>query len=92
MIALKSNIYFKVGIIFILIFILLIPTSMVESLIHEREGVQTSAIQEVSSKWGNGQTITGPFKSIPFDKYIKRFYKTDSINEIVKLKQWAHFH
>ena len=91
MIALKSNIYFKVGIIFILIFILLIPTSMVESLIHEREGVQTRAIHEVSSKWGNGQTITGPFISIPFDKYVKRFNKTDSINEIVKLKQWAHF-
>ena len=58
---LKSNIYFKVGIIFFLILILMIPTSMVESLIHEREGIQTRAIDEVSSKWGNGQTISGPF-------------------------------
>ena len=41
---LKSNIYFKVGIIFFLILILMIPTSMVESLIHEREGIQTRAI------------------------------------------------
>jgi inner membrane protein len=88
---LKTNIYFKVGIIFFLILILMIPTSMVESLIHEREGVQTKAINEVSSKWGNGQTISGPFISIPFDKYIKRFNKKDSINEIIKLKEWAHF-
>jgi len=88
---LKTNIYFKVGIIFFLILILMIPTSMVESLIHEREGVQTKAIDEVSSKWGNGQTISGPFISIPFDKYIKRFNKKDSINEIIKLKEWAHF-
>jgi len=88
---LKSNIYFKVGIIVFLILILMIPTSMVESLIHEREGVQTRAIDEVSSKWGNGQTISGPFISIPFDKYVKRFNKKDSINEIIKLKEWAHF-
>jgi inner membrane protein len=88
---LKTNIYFKVGIIFFLILILMIPTSMVESLIHEREGVQTKAINKVSSKWGNGQTISGPFISIPFDKYIKRFNKKDSINEIIKLKEWAHF-
>ena len=69
----------------------MIPTSMVESLIHEREGIQTRAIDEVSSKWGNGQTISGPFVSIPFDKYIKRFNKKDSINEVIKLKEWAHF-
>lgn len=88
---LKSNIYFKVGIIFFLILILMIPTSMVGSLIHEREGIQTRAIDEVSSKWGNGQTISGPFVSIPFDKYIKRFNKKDSINEVIKLKEWVHF-
>ena len=88
---LKSNIYFKVGIIFFLILILMIPTSMVESLIHEREGIQTRAIDEVSSKWGNGQTISGPFVSIPFDKYIKHFNKKDSINEVIKLKEWVHF-
>lgn len=69
----------------------MIPTSMVESLIHEREGVQSRAIEEVSSKWGNGQTISGPFISIPFDKYVKRYNKKDSINEIIKLKDWAHF-
>ncbi|MDQ6999156.1 MAG: cell envelope integrity protein CreD [Mariprofundus sp.] len=88
---LKSNIYFKVGVIIFLMLILMIPTSMVESLIHEREDVQTRAIEEVSSKWGNGQTISGPFISIPFDKYVKRYNKKDSINEIIKLKEWAHF-
>ena len=69
----------------------MIPTSMVENLIHEREDVQARAIEEVSSKWGNGQTISGPFISIPFDKYVKRYNKKDSVNEIIKLKEWAHF-
>ncbi len=88
---LKSNIFFKIGVIIFLILILLIPTSMVKDLIDEREDVQTNAIDEVSLKWGSGQTITGPFISIPYDRYVKRFNKKDSINEIVKIKEWAHF-
>jgi len=88
---LKSNIYFKIGIIFFLILVLMIPTSMVENLIHEREQVQSSAIDEVSSKWGKGQTISGPFISIPFDKYVNKYNTKDSVNEIIKIKQWAHF-
>lgn len=88
---LKTNIYFKIGVIILLILILMIPTSMVENLIHEREGVQASAIDEVSSKWGRGQTISGPYISIPFDKYVNKYNKKDSINEIIKIKQWAHF-
>lgn len=88
---LKTNIFFKIGIIIFLIIILLIPTSMVKDLIDEREDVQINAIEEVSLKWGSGQTITGPFISIPYDRYQKRFNKKDSINEIVKIREWAHF-
>ncbi|TYP71017.1 cell envelope integrity protein CreD [Aquimarina intermedia] len=88
---LKSNIYFKVGIIIFLILILMIPTSMVENLIHEREGVQLTAIQEVSAKWGKGQTVSGPVLSIPFDKYVRKYNKKDSIEELIKLKEWVHF-
>ncbi len=72
---LKTNIFFKIGIIIVLILTLLIPTSMVQNLIEEREEVQTNAIDEVSLKWGSGQTITGPFISIPYDRYIKHFNK-----------------
>ena len=63
---------------------------MVKELILDRENVQNGAITEVSSKWGEGQKISGPFISIPYDKYEKRFNKKDSINEIVKLKNWIH--
>ncbi len=88
---LKNNVFFKVGIIIVLVLILLIPTTMIKQLIHEREWVQKSAINEVSSKWGNGQTITGPYISIPYDKYIKQFSKKDSVEKIIKLKDWLYF-
>jgi inner membrane protein len=87
---LKSNIYFKVGTIIFIMLILMIPTSMIKSLINERENTQDRAINEVSIKWGEEQTITGPFISIPYYKYVKQFSKKDSIEKIVQLKEYIH--
>jgi len=50
---------------------LLIPLAMVSSLVSEREGRRHKAINEVSSKWGNQQNITGPILVIPYKKYYK---------------------
>jgi len=88
---LKNNLLFKIGVIIALILILLIPASMVKNLIHEREDVQLEAISEVSSKWGNGQTITGPYLSIPYDIYIKQYSAKDSAYKMMKYKKWMHF-
>ncbi|MBS4044028.1 MAG: cell envelope integrity protein CreD [Chitinophagaceae bacterium] len=88
--TLKNNIYFKVGTIIIIALLLLIPTSMIESLIFERETTQREAISEVSSKWGEEQTISGPFISIPYTKYIKEFSKKDSAEKLVAVKDFIH--
>jgi len=88
---LKTSIIFKVAIIFIIALLLLIPTTMVQDLIRERENIQISAISEVSEKWGENQTITGPYISVPYDKYVKQFSSKDSVEKIVKLKKWLHF-
>ena len=58
---LKNSIFFKVATIVLITLMLLIPTSMIEDLIGERETTQNNAIFEVSSKWGEAQTISGPF-------------------------------
>lgn len=89
--SLKTNIYFKIGAIIIIGLLLLIPTSMIKSLIHERENTQQRAIYEVSSKWGEEQTLTGPFITIPYNRYIKQFSKKDSIEKIIKVKDYIHF-
>jgi inner membrane protein len=88
--SLKTNIYFKIATIFFIGLILLIPTSMIESLIFERESTQKDAINEVSSKWANEQTISGPFISIPYIKYVKEFSKKDSTTKIIQLKEYIH--
>jgi inner membrane protein len=88
--SLKNNIYLKVGAIIIITLLLLIPTSMIKNLIIEREYIQREAINEVSSKWAEGQTISGPFISIPYYRYVKEFSNKDSAEKIVQIKDYLH--
>ena len=76
---LKQSISIRLFTIGILILLLLIPVSMVESLITEREARQEEAIVEVSSKWGEQQTITGLVLTVPYKTYSKVYEgeKTD---------------
>lgn len=56
---------FKLITVGVLILILLIPSSMVQSIIHEREHLRSNAIMEVNQSWANEQNLTGPILSIP---------------------------
>ena len=44
---------------------------MLQSLINEREQTRNVAVQEVSEKWGNAQTIAGPVLPVPIRSVIK---------------------
>ena len=87
---LKDNIYFKLGAIVFISLLLLIPTAMITNLVTERELTQNNAISEVSSKWGDKQTISGPIISIPYYKYVKQFSAKDSTDKIVQIKEYLH--
>lgn len=76
----------KIVLIGILIAILMIPFTMINSLISEREERQKSAIDEISDKWGHKQTVSGPVLTIPYKTYNiidgeKKYYQ----------KKVAHF-
>ncbi len=66
----NNSVGFKMVIIFVLILALLIPSAMVKSLIRERESRKHDVINEISSKWGEAQTITGPVISIPYKHHV----------------------
>lgn len=53
----------------LLILLLLIPASMIQTLVRERENRRQEAIREVSGKWGNAQTLAGPLLTIPYRTY-----------------------
>lgn len=65
---LKNSILLKVLGIGLLVLILLIPSNMIENLVHERQGYRTFAMEEVFSKWASEQTVSGPFLSIPYTR------------------------
>lgn len=67
--SIVHSIYFKLFAIGILALLLLIPTAMIENLVRDRENTRFDAVNEVSSKWGYAQTLTGPFLSIPYTRY-----------------------
>jgi inner membrane protein len=83
---LKNSVTIKLVTVGILILLLLIPTSMLESLIRERETLRDNATSEVSSKWGGQQVVGGIVISIPY----KVFSKNEKGEEFYSTS-WAHF-
>lgn len=61
----KNSVTLKLIIITILMLLLLIPASMIRSIIREREHLNRQAIGEVSDKWAQQQQINGPLLTIP---------------------------
>ncbi|HWV69967.1 cell envelope integrity protein CreD, partial [Chitinophaga sp.] len=56
----------KAVIIFVLMMVLLIPATLIQNIIWERRDRQKEATQEISSRWGGEQNITGPVLAIPY--------------------------
>lgn len=67
----KRSITLKIVSVGILILLLLIPAAMIQNLISERESRRDSVVREISQKWGDCQTITGPFVTVPFKTFFK---------------------
>lgn len=88
----RQSIFIRLFTIGILILLLMIPVAMIENLIREREFRQEGAISEVSSKWGERQTVTGPVLSVPY-KTTERIYTQGNTNDykVVESVKYAHF-
>lgn len=89
---LRQSVTVRIFTIGILILLLLIPVSMVESLIRERQFRQEEAIREVSSKWGGTQVVSGPVLTVPFRTFSKVFEGNQSETyKLVESRAYAHF-
>ena len=91
MASFKTNVYLKLGTILFLIILFLLPTAMIQSLIFEREERQNEAISEVSSKWGEAQTLAGPFISVPYYKLVKETSSKDGTEKVIRMTEYLHF-
>ncbi len=77
----KHSVTLKMITVTILMLLLLIPASLITSIIHERRLLNDQAIAEVSSKWAGAQIINGPILTIPivyeYEKNKEVVQKTD---------------
>lgn len=86
----KTSIGLRVVTITFLVLILLIPIEMVESLIYKRGYRQKEAVEEVSQKWGERQTVSGPVLTVPYHHY-STIVDDEGKKKVIKSKMFAHF-
>lgn len=79
------RILFKSAVIGALTLLLLIPTTLIQNLVSERQQRQQVAVSEISSHWAGSQTITGPVIGIPY------FDSLGDNGAKQRVKRWAYF-
>lgn len=66
----NNSVTFKLLVIGVLCALLLIPATLIQNLVREREQTARTVTEEVSAKWGGQQQISGPVLSVPFREYF----------------------
>ncbi len=74
----------KVASIGLLILVLLIPVSMVKSVVYDRINVASEAVADIRQSWGGSQTIAGPLLRVPFSSET-----TNAHGEIYTIERYA---
>lgn len=62
----RHKVFIKGMIMGFLIIVMIIPTVFVAELVRERKHRQQDIVKEVSSKWSDAQTISGPYLYVPY--------------------------
>jgi len=55
----KNNFYLKLGVIFGLILLLLIPRAYIGGVVYERQGWRQQAYDSIGQSWPGAQTLAG---------------------------------
>jgi len=65
-----GSVLIKLGLIGFLTILLLIPSSLIQDLIAERQNRQEEVIREISDKWSGSQLVQGPVLVLPYKTTI----------------------
>ncbi len=81
----RNSLTIKMLFIGAIMLLLLIPGSMVMSLIKDRESMMESAQDEVARMWGGVQHLTGPVLSVPYRLTTRTQNGTQSVEGRITL-------
>lgn len=82
----RNSASLKIGTIIVITLLLLIPLSMVKSLIKERSFRQISVTEELGAMWGGPQTVAGPVLTLPYTCYNR-----NNVGVLTSSTQYAYF-
>ena len=68
----QTQLAIKIGVIFLIAFLILIPINMVKSKIYERQSYLDQAKQSVTTSWTGPQRLATPVLVIPYTQYPVR--------------------
>ncbi|MDX5449272.1 MAG: cell envelope integrity protein CreD [Bacteroidota bacterium] len=86
----KNHLFIKIFIILLIALVLVIPTNMIQNMVVERDQYREQAVQEISSKWGEEQTISGPILAVPFSRFEWRPTETKGNRQKVRVKDMLY--
>jgi inner membrane protein len=67
---------FKTGTILVLLVVLMVPMMRIIGLIHERQALRDSVVQEIARSAGYSQAVTGPILVVPFTRTVREWNDT----------------
>jgi inner membrane protein len=74
----RSATLLKIAGVAVLILLLLIPLSMVQSILRERLARRNEAVADITSSWGRPQNIVGPVLIVPY-RYTAKSWKEQPV-------------
>lgn len=84
---LRTSITARMGMMGILILLLMIPLTLIQQLIKEREYRQQDVIRELNSGWGNSILMYGPILKVPYKTYEETVKYDAETNNTFKEKR-----
>ena len=81
----KDSLPVKIALIGLLALLMLIPLSMVQKQIGDRQSAAYASEDEVASSWGRSQTLSGPFLKLSYDVEVQDGQKTSLKNETARV-------
>ena len=61
----------KIGAVFGLLIVLLVPMALIRELVHERQMRRDEVVQDIARSAGYAQTINGPVLVVPFTRVVR---------------------
>lgn len=84
----EESIMIKLFSIGFLVLLLLLPASMIQDLMHERESRADGVIDEITAKWSGSQTLSGPILVVPYKVHDKIDKGKDGIEIIERTERY----